>query len=99
MTLKEVLSKLGNFRDVENMTSSNGNDVPNQFIIRFENGRVFKSYSSIIAVKVFDDKTYLTDHWDYSATTGRYRNDFLNCSIAECRSKIKSGQYQRIKGH
>ena len=40
---------------VENITSSNGNKVANQFIIYTENGSVFQSYNSIIA-KITDSK-------------------------------------------
>jgi|TARA_R100000479_G_scaffold54981_1_gene26072 hypothetical protein len=39
--------------------------------------------------KVFLDKNY----WDYSTTTGKYRNAFLGENIAETRKKIKSGEY------
>ena len=38
--------------------------------------------------------TYLDEHyWDYSATTGKYRNQFLGEGIAETRAKIESGEY------
>jgi len=31
--------------------------------------------------------------WDYSVTTGKYRNEFLGEGIAETRKKIASGEY------
>lgn len=70
-------------------------DVPNQFEIETENGRYFQSYDSVIAFidhagNVTLDKTY----WDYSPTTGKYRNRFLGEGIKETRLKIKSGEYK-----
>ena len=76
------------------MTSSQGNKVANQFVIRDDNNNeYFQSYRSIIA-KRSQDKIYLDKYfWDYSRTTGKYRNLFLNETIAETRAKIKSGEY------
>jgi len=82
----------------ENMTSTNGNKVANQFIINDDNGNeYFQSYKSTIVkkdyegefVKIFLDQKY----WNYSTTTGRYRNIFLNETIKDTRKKIKSGEY------
>ena len=92
---------------VENMTSSNGNKIANQFIIT-EEGRgalgnfirreTFQSYNSVIAIKtVWEDRTDIEldrGTWDYSVTTGKYRNQFLGEGIAETRAKIKSGEYK-----
>ena len=78
---------------VENMTSARGNKVANQFIINSEEGCYFQSYNSII-VKIEGREVYLDKYyWDYSVTTGKYRNDFLGEGIAETRAKIKSGEY------
>ncbi|KKM03661.1 hypothetical protein LCGC14_1772170 [marine sediment metagenome] len=112
---------------VENMTSSKGNKVANQFIITAENGQYFQSYKSIIAFwpnhsrpqgmadgshrtktfyeimgnkslkdcgldnypEIYLDETY----WDYSKTTGKYRNIFLGENKAETQKKIDSGEY------
>ena len=85
---------------VENMTSSNGNRVANQFIITNDKigETVFQSYGSAIVLihrtpnakdKVFLDR----DKWDYSKTTGKYRNTFLSESKAETQKKIDSGEY------
>ncbi len=57
---------------------TSGRDIPNQFIITDKDRTIFQSYNSIIAIKwndgdIFLDKTY----WDYSRTTGKYRNQFL----------------------
>ena len=78
---------------VENMYSPNGNKVPNQFIITDNGDEYFQSYRSIIA-KRSKGKIYLDDYyWDYSVTTGKYRNEFLGEGIAETRKKIASGEY------
>ena len=86
---------------IEKMKSSKGNIVPNQFIIYTEFGSVFKSYKSIIA-KIVDYKNGLYNptieldqkYWNYSNTTGKYRNIFLNETIKDTRKKIKSGEYK-----
>ena len=93
---------------VENMTSNKGNKIANQFIIYDDNNnKYFQSYKSIIAKienndviesiginyqrnkKVYLDKNY----WDYSVTTGKYRNIFLNETKKETEKKIKEGVY------
>ena len=75
------------------MTSARGNTVPNQFIITDNGDEYFQSYKSIIA-KRSKGKIYLDDYyWDYSITTGKYRNEFLGEGIAETRKKIASGEY------
>ena len=78
---------------VTNMTSTRGNKVPNQFLITDNGVEYFQSYNSIIA-KRSNGKIYLDDYyWDYSVTTGKYRNQFLGEGIAETRKKIASGEY------
>jgi len=82
--------------NVENMTSTSGNKVANQFLITDDDGnQYFQSYESIIAKKSLDDGIIYLDsyYWDYSVTTGKYRNAFLGESIAETRKKIASGRY------
>lgn len=93
---------------VQNMTSPRGNrEVSNQFIISDEgrgaNGNfirkeVFQSYQSVIVERiVWEDRTDITldeKYWDYSTTTGKYRNMFLGENIDETRKKIKSGEYK-----
>ena len=83
---------------VEQMTNCAGNKVKNQFIINTDDGVYFQSYASIIAFqsnkkeKIYLDKTT----WDYSTTTGKYRNQFLGERIAETHKKIESGEYTLI---
>ena len=78
---------------VQNMTSARGNTIANQFIINDKGEEYFQSYESIIAKKS-QGKIYLDEYfWDYSVTTGKYRNKFLNEGIADTRKKIASGEY------
>ena len=80
---------------VYNMTSPNGNKVANQFEIYTDKGKYFQSYRSIIAFVNNKGQVFLDDYyWDYSKTTGKYRNMFLGEGIVETRKKIKSGEYK-----
>ena len=77
-----------------NMTSTNGNKVANQFIIHDEKrSTFFQSYRSIIVKLNGDDVELDKKYWNYSNTTGKYRNIFLNETIKDTRKKIKSGEY------
>ena len=80
---------------VKNMTSTRGNKIANQFIIVDDNNdQTFQSYNSVIAKKIHNGLIYLDSYfWDYSVTTGKYRNQFLGEGIADTRKKIKSGEY------
>ena len=80
----------------ENMTSTNGNKVANQFIITDNNGNTFfQSYRSVIVKKNSNYDIELDQkYWNYSNTTGKYRNIFLNETIKDTRKKIKSGEYK-----
>jgi hypothetical protein len=92
---------------VENMKSGRGNKVPNQFIIKDEENEMsgnaieyFQSYNTIIAKRdkfragVATRQVWLDrDKWDYSVTTGKYRNLFLGETKKETEAKIKSGEY------
>ena len=92
-TIKEKIS-------VKNFLSPNsGREVANQFIIVISTSkgtrRYFQSYNSIIAVVDEQGNTTLDPHyWDYSVTTGRYRNVFLREGIAATREKIAKGIYK-----
>jgi hypothetical protein len=78
---------------VENMKSARGNFVPNQIIVYDNEKTYFQSYDSII-VMIKNGITYLDNYyWDYSTTTGKYRNAFLGENIHTTREKIKKGDY------
>jgi len=80
---------------VYNMESPNGNKVANQFEIYTDEGKYFQSYRSIIAFKDNKGQVFLDDYyWDYSRTTGKYRNIFLDENRRATEEKIKSGEYK-----
>ena len=98
MIIFNVLTR-GGVMKVENMTSSKGNKVANQFIVDGEHygqeGQYFQSYDSIIAFKPANGTSITLDSktWDYSKTTGTYRNQFLGETKKETEVKIKNGTY------
>jgi hypothetical protein len=70
---------------VQNMTSAKGNSIANQFIIKdavvtiegtlLLDCDVFQSYKSVIVVRDLTGRVFLDSYyWDYSVTTGKYRN-------------------------
>ena len=69
--------------DVKNFTSETGKAIPNQFIITDGKGTTtFKSYNSIIAEQRgagggFDDVVIFGKDYNYSTTTSKYLNRFL----------------------
>jgi len=77
---------------VRNVTNYKGNTIPNQFIIEGKDFILFQSYDSPIAMKK-DGKIYIFKNWDYSTTTGKYRNMFLGESKKQTLQKLKSGEY------
>jgi hypothetical protein len=94
MKLSTIKKKLKGFQNIKSMQSPSrsGGAVANQFIITFDNATVFQSYSSVIAIEM-NNRTYLTDKWDYSVTTGKYRNQFLNENKKETQEKINNKEY------
>jgi hypothetical protein len=87
------------------LKTAQGNNAANQYIntdARHNgvSGYMFESYGTAIAFKPNGNNPKILldrDCWDYSATTGRYRNQFLNEGIAETRKKIANGTYVLAK--
>jgi hypothetical protein len=78
---------------VRNITGRTGRPVVNQFIIETRDGDYFQSYQTVIAFREPSGKVWLDrDRWDYSTTTGKYRNGFLGMNKAETERAIKAGQ-------
>lgn len=71
---------------VENI-KNNGRSVPNQFLISYtENNKeykIFQSYSSIILKWENDSLIEVEADWDYSRTTGKYRNILIRMNKKE----------------
>ena len=61
-------------------------------------GVAFQSYDSIIVLKAgrhHDRQIFLDKNtWDYSTTTGKYRNQFLGEDKKTTQNKIDSGEYK-----
>jgi hypothetical protein len=55
-----------------------------------DNGTVFQSYSSTIAIK-HKGITYLTKDFDYSVTTSKYLKQFCGKSAKEIKAELKNG--------
>jgi len=83
--------------------------VKNQFIISTPEGEYFQSYNSIIAFKskfkIYpwgENKKYEPivkldeKYWDYSKTTGKYRNLYLGENKKTTQKKIDSGEYELV---
>ena len=79
------------------MVTRGGHPAPNQFLLYTPDGTYFQSYNSTIAFRNHDGKIQLDENtWDYSRTTGKYRNKFLGEYIELTRDKIKSGEYELV---
>lgn len=94
----EIMERLGGFVSVENAPSRNGyGSAPNQFILRFKNGTVFQSYSTLIGVKM-GGELYLTRSHDYSNTTSGHCGRWCGMNCAERRRGIDNGDITLIVG-
>jgi hypothetical protein len=78
---------------VVNMYSAKGNKVPNQFILSDDGVEIFQSYDKVIAQNTGGVVTLDRNNWDYSKTTAKYRNWFLNENTKQTQDKIDSGEY------
>lgn len=79
------------------ISERSGRPVKNQFIVTTEDGEWFQSYNSLIAFKPFGNgKILIGKDWDYSVTTGKYRNQFLGEGKKETERKLESGEYGEL---
>ena len=86
-----------------NMTSNNGNVVPNQIIIEDKKRKevIFQSYGTTIAKKITNNNisniVLDENYWDYSRTTLKYLTKFIfdfmhiATNTKEIRKHIKDG--------
>lgn len=93
--MQEIINKLVNYESSYKPLTKFGNETKNAEIISFENGQILKCYDTIIAIKL-DKDIYLTEYWDYSKTTGYYRNNFLNETKKETLDKINNKTHKMI---
>ena len=79
---------------VSNMVGRTGKPVANQFIVEGDTGvEYFQSYDSVIVRRDGSLIALDSQYWDYSVTTGKYRNQFLDETKQETQAKIDSGEY------
>nr|DAO21795.1 MAG TPA: hypothetical protein [Caudoviricetes sp.] len=81
---------------IENMTSTRGNKVANQFILEFGNYTAFQSYSTLIAVYDSKNDTLYQDENFYSRTTSKYLNMFIDEYQPLTISKVDNNSLHRI---
>ena len=78
---------------IHNVTKELSFTEDNKEIHDIFTGTMFQSYKSNIVFKA-SGKTFLDSYyWDYSKTTGKYRNQFLGETKKETEKKISSGIY------
>ena len=72
-----------------------GNDSRNNFVHTRGGEQAFISYGRMIATRDTATGAISLDshYWDYSTTTGYYRNQFLGETITATRKKINNGTY------
>lgn len=97
ITKDELMKRLGNFISVKNLPSRNGQGkAPNQFELKFENGRVFQSYESLIGAILYTGEVCFTDKHDYSNTTVLHCNHWSHTNTAQRRTGLESGEFINI---
>ena len=72
----------------KNLTLPSGRPVLNQFIMYDDTKEIFQSYNSIICIRHKDGSVEFDEkYWDYSHTTIKYRNMFLDETSAIVKQK------------
>ena len=79
---------------VRNFKTISGSPVKNQFILEHGQNEYFQSYETIIAMRdKISGLIYLDSKmWDYSITTGKYRNQFLGMDKKTTEKAIKNNE-------
>jgi len=83
---------MSKYLTVENIVSDSGNSIANQFVLNdYENSKtVFQSYNSmIIEIDRLNKKVTVGEYYDYSTTTGKYRNIFFRDYAPETLEGLK----------
>ena len=90
MKTQTLLKRLKGIPTVRPLTSPrSGEVVRNQVVINMDNGQVFQSYDSTIAIK-HKGVVYLTNDFDYSVTTSKYLKQFCGFSAKEIKTELKN---------
>lgn len=80
---------------VQNMKTSAGKEAVHQLEITTPNGIYFTSHNRVIAFKPNNNSKIKLDsyYFDYSKTTAKYRNKFLNEGTKQTIKKIENKEY------
>lgn len=90
MKQQTIMKRLKGFRSSVSLSSpATGNAVANQTKVIFDNGVLFQSYNSVIAIKK-DGKLYVTEDYDYSKTTSKYLNQFCGYTAKEITKELEN---------
>ena len=87
---------------VRNLVGNSGRAIPNQFIIKDDNRKVFQSYdSTIVEVKWHSDfcEVNVGHDWDYSRTASKYFKIFLMDEVGFTDEEVETIKKQLRKGH
>ena len=97
--MQNIINENINSKNIKvlNMTSPQGNKIANQFVIATPEGSYFQSYNSVIAFINNEGRVFLDKNkWDYSTTTGKYRNIFLGEKKDLTEKRINNNNYVLI---
>lgn len=87
---------------VKNLEGNSGRAVPNQFVIKDDNKKIFQSYDSVIVeVKWHSDfcEVNIGYDWDYSRTTTEYLKIFLMDEVGLNDEEVEQIKKELRKGH
>lgn len=84
------------FFNVRNLKTKSDNNIKDQYIIKTNNGEYLQSKGHIVVFIPFDKREKIAlDYrfWDYSISTGKYRNRILKENWKQTKEKIDAGEY------
>ena len=66
----------------------------NQLQVTTPNSSSFYSYGTLVAhINDNTNQTFIASSWNHSATTSKYRSDFLNECTTTTREKLRDAEY------
>jgi hypothetical protein len=68
----------------------------NHVVVKTHDRRVLFSYDTEIASMHNNGVVTLTKDWNYSRTTSKFRNQFLDETLKETQAKLISGEYKLV---
>lgn len=92
MKLETIKKSLKEHKGVRTLRTKSGAPAKLQVVVNFENGSIFYSYDTLIAIKC-DNRTYLTEYYSASRTTSFFLKQFTGDSRKQIEAKLKSKEY------